>query len=323
MNELGRKAPPLLAETAAETYRAVSAGTSPDEAGITSLIDLGLVAPDPYAPGQYIAHDPRAVAQNLMTAALADLVTTVDRIGQIPTVEALAADYDPHRWYGGPGSEYLGTPGLMNARILPLTDAAAIEVYSSQPGEPADRDPEILRAGAERTAAACRRGASVRSLYNARAHEHTQTREHIDGLVQAGVDVRVIGGPFPRLVLLDRQHLFIDNLVVEGAEAHSGWHVSDRAAVAWARMVFELMWDRATPWQALDQATEGAVTTARQRAILHELDAGYSQQQAGRRLALAESTVTKDLAALRDRLGVRTLYQVMSWWGRSAERDLP
>ncbi|MFE1329777.1 LuxR C-terminal-related transcriptional regulator [Streptomyces microflavus] len=258
-----------------------------------------------------------------MTTALADLSAAVDRIGQIPAVEALAADYDPHRWYGGPGSEYLGTPSLMNARILPLTDAATIEVYSSQPGEPADRDPEILRAGAERTAAACRRGARVRSLYNARAHEHPQTREHIDGLVQAGVEVRAIGGPFPRLVLLDRVHLFIDNLVVEGAQAHSGWHVSDRAAVMWARMVYELMWDRATPWQALDRATGGAVTTARQRAILQELEAGYSQQQVGRRLALAESTVTKDLTRLREQLSVRTMYQVMAWWGRSPERDLP
>ncbi|MET9977581.1 LuxR C-terminal-related transcriptional regulator [Streptomyces microflavus] len=323
MKELERNGQPLLAETAAETYRAVSAGAPPDENGVADLVDLGLVAADPYHPGSYIAHDPRAVAQNLMTVALADLSAAVDRIGQIPAVEALAADYDPHRWYGGPGSEYLGTPSLMNARILPLTDAATVEVYSSQPGEPADRDPEILRAGADRTAAACRRGARVRSLYNARAHEHPQTREHIDGLVVAGVEVRAIGGPFPRLVLLDRAHLFIDNLVVEGAQAHSGWHVSDRAAVMWARMVFELMWDRATPWQALDRATGGAVTTARQRAILQELEAGYSQQQAGRRLALAESTVTKDLTRLRDRLGVRTLYQVMAWWGRSPERDLP
>ncbi|MER8083866.1 LuxR C-terminal-related transcriptional regulator [Streptomyces sp. NPDC094048] len=307
-----------------EAYRSVAAGGGiPESEDLHGLVDLQLVHPDPYRPGQYIARDPRAVAQDLMAHALADLAGAVDRIAQVPAVEALAADYDPHRWYGGPGSEYLGTPALMNSRIGPLTDNAATEIYSAQPGEPADRDPEILRAGADRTVAACRRGVRVRSIYNARAHEHDQTRAHVDDLVAAGADIRVLGSPFPRMVLLDRSHLFIDNLVIEGAESHSGWHVSDRSAVMWARYVFDLTWDQATPWQALEKESGEAVTTVRQRALLRELEAGYSQQQAGRRLNLAERTVTKEVGALRDQLGVRTLYQVMAWWGRSPERDLP
>lgn len=324
MREVERTEASLLAEGDLETYRAVAAGAPPSpDASVGTLVDLQLVEGDPYRPGRYIARDPRAAAQDLMADALAELHRTVDRISQIPTVEALAADYDPHRWYGGPGSEYLGDPALMNARILPLTDAATLEVYSAQPGEPADRDPEILRVGAERTAAACRRGARVRSLYNSHAWDHPQTRAHIDVLINAGAEIRVLGAKFPRMVILDRAALFIDNLVVEGAAQHSGWHVSDRAAVMWGRLVFDLIWDRSTPWQSLSGATGAAVTTARQRAILKQLEAGHSQQEAGRQLFLAERTVTKELAALRERLAMRTLYQVMAWWGSSAERDLP
>ncbi|MER7807941.1 LuxR C-terminal-related transcriptional regulator [Streptomyces sp900116325] len=315
---------PLLRQRDLDTYRAVAAGHDALATdAIAGLVDLHLVDPDPYRPGAFIARDPRAVAQDLMATALADLTATIGRIGQIPAVEALAADYDPHRFYGGPGSEYLGTPALMNSRIGPLTDAATTEVYSAQPGEPVDRDPEILRIGTERTVTACRRGVQVRSLYNARAHEHDQTRACIDDLVAAGADVRVLGKAFPRMVLLDRQHLFIDNLVVAGAAPHSGWHVSDRSAVMWARSIFDLYWDRATPWPALARAAGSAVTSARQREILHELEAGYSQQQAARRLGLAERTVTKELAELRSELRARTLYQVMAWWGRSTERQLP
>lgn len=324
MREVEQTGPSLLAQDDLETYRAVAAGAPPAvNASVEALVDLQLVEGDPYRPGHYIARDPRAAAQDLMSDALAALHRTVDRISQIPTVEALAADYDPHRWYGGPGSEYLGTPALMNARILPLTDGAALEVYSAQPGEPADRDPEILRVGAERTAAACRRGARVRSLYNSHAWDHEQTRAHIDSLIEAGAEIRVLGATFPRMVLLDRTHLFIDNLVVEGAGAHSGWHVSDRAAVTWAHLVFDLIWDRSMPWQSLSGATGAAVTTARQRAILQQLETGHSQQQAATRLGLAERTVTKELALLRERLAMRTLYQVMAWWGQSPERDLP
>ncbi|MFD6427062.1 LuxR C-terminal-related transcriptional regulator [Streptomyces sp. NPDC060198] len=324
MAEVGQEGRALLAESAVETYRAVAAGEPPaDDAALAELAALQLVAADPYRPGHHIARDPRAVAQELMTSALADLTATVARITQIPAVEGLATEYDPHRFYGGPGSEYLGTPALMNSRIGPLTDTATQEVYTAQPGEPADRDPEILRLGAERTEAACRRGVRVRSLYTARVAEHAQAAEHAERLVQAGSEVRVLSSPFPRMVILDRQHLFIDNLIVDGAGAHSGWHVSDRSAVMWARAVFEEYWGRATPWQALHRASVDAVSTSRQRSILRELEAGQAQKQVGKRLGLAERTVTKELAALRDQLGVRTLYQVMIWWGRTPERDLP
>jgi hypothetical protein len=32
--------------------------------------------------------------------------------------------------------------------------------------------------------------------------------------------------------------------------------------------------------------------------------------------------VNKELAALRDTLGVRTTYQAMVWWAQSADREL-
>ncbi|WEH40820.1 LuxR C-terminal-related transcriptional regulator [Streptomyces sp. AM 2-1-1] len=324
MTEVGQSRHALLAESAVETYRAVAAGEkAADEAAVAELHALQLLTDDPYCPGRHLARDPRSVARELMTSALADLTATVERISQIPAVQGLANLYDPHRFYGGPGSEYLGTPALMNARIGPLTDASDTEIYTAQPGEPADRDPETLRGGAERTADACRRGVQVRSLYTARVADHPQTSEHVDTLVEAGAEIRVLGTPFPRMVLLDRLHLFIDNFVVEGAEAHSGWHVSDRSAVMWARSIFADYWSRATPWQALSRAATDAVSTARQRAVLRELEAGQSQRQAGARLRMAERTVAKELAALRDRLGVRTLYQILVWWGRTPERDLP
>ncbi|MEU1128322.1 LuxR C-terminal-related transcriptional regulator [Streptomyces sp. NPDC005900] len=125
------------------------------------------------------------------------------------------------------------------------------------------------------------------------------------------------------MVLVDRRHLFIDNHVLPGCESDARWHVSDVAAVTWSRRVFNGYWDLATPWQQAVQQVKGSVTNERQRQILRQLDAGYPQQQVGAQVGLSERAVNKELAQLRTALNLRSTYQLMSWWGRSPERDLP
>ncbi|MET8765448.1 hypothetical protein [Streptomyces sp. NPDC004658] len=301
-----------------DAYRAIAEGhTPPDGYAVERLISFRLVDPDPYAPGSYIAHDPRAAAQGLTTSVLSELQSLVTRVAQIPALEGLAQHFDPHRLYGGPGSEYLATAAQMNARLGEVGDAAVAEFCSIQPGEPADRDPEILRLGVERTRTALHRGVHVRSLYHRSVHEHAQTRDYITEMTADGAEVRVSALPGPRIVIIDRRHLFIDNHVIEGAEGNSGWHVFDRAAVMWARAVFDLFWDNATRWHDVCRSAGTGPLSERQWRILRELDAGYPAQQVGPRIGLSRSAVDKELAAIRKALNFDTMYQVMAWYGRS------
>ncbi|CUW29730.1 MULTISPECIES: hypothetical protein [Streptomyces] len=311
---------PLTSEDMA-AYQAIAEGrTPPDGYPIDRLVALRLADPDPYASGGYITHDPRAAAQGLIAHLLSDLRSFSLRLAQLPALEDLSQHYDPHRLYGGPGSEYLATAAQMNARLGEVGGAAEAEFCSVQPGEPADRDPEILRLGVERTRAALQRGVQVRSLYHRSAHEHTQTREYIDQMTADGAEVRVSTLPGPRMVIIDQRHLFIDNHVIKDAEHNSGWHVFDRAAVMWARAVFDLLWNNATRWHDLCQSLGASPLTHRQWRILRELDAGYPAQQVGPRIGLSRRAVDKELAAIREALGVCTMYQVMAWYGRT-QRD--
>ncbi|MFJ4322282.1 hypothetical protein ACIP3A_04050 [Streptomyces tricolor] len=251
---------------------------------------------------------------------MSDLQSFSLRLAQLPALEDLSQHYDPHRLYGGPGSEYLPTAAQMNSRLGEVGGAAEAEFCSVQPGEPADRDPEILRLGVERTRAALQRGVQVRSLYHRSAHEHPQTREYINQMTADGAEVRVSTLPGPRMVIIDRRHLFIDNHVIEGAEGNSGWHVFDRAAVMWARTLFGLFWNNATRWHDPCQGLGASLLTERQWRILRELDAGYPAQQVGPQIGLSRRAVDKELAAIRKTLGVGTMYQVMAWYGRT-QRD--
>ncbi|MFD6421690.1 hypothetical protein [Streptomyces sp. NPDC060198] len=299
-------------------YQAIAAGHRP-ETDVSRLLAVGLVAADPYssAHDRYIAQDPRLAARRLMSEAQQAVADSVARMTQIPALEELAADFDPHRWYGGPGSEFLGSSEEMNVRIGEvLADAMHqknADMLTAQPGAPVDRDPGVQRLGIERARGALEAGVTVRSIYNAAAYHHPQSCAYLDDVTAAGAEVVTLQEEFPRMVIVGA-HLFIDNLVMSTTEMHAGWHVVDRAAVSWAREVYRMTWDRGTRWRAVRASP--STLTGRQRAILRALEEGLSQQKAGPALGLAERTVTKELAAARAATGAESLYQLMAWWGR-------
>ncbi|MCP3818138.1 hypothetical protein NLX86_08430 [Streptomyces sp. A3M-1-3] len=300
-----------------DTYKRIAADEGvPDGAPIDRLIALGLVVEDPYRPHRHIALDPRAVAQRLLVTEQAALSQAVERLAQVPALEALTVDFDPHRLYGGPGSEFLPSKRQMNARIGDVTGKATKELYTAQPDSPSDRDPEIQKLGTSRTRDALERGAQLKSLFHSTAHAHEQTREYVADVMKAGADVRAYAGPFPRMVIVDRRHLFIDNYVVEGAESNSGWHVFDRSAVMWARAVFTLFWELATRWQEFDPMPADSVLNERQLVILCQLDAGYLQHQVGQRVGMSDRLINKELANARAALGLSSTNQLMAWYGR-------
>lgn len=311
-----------LSTAEVSTYRAIAAGHHPDPTPATDrLASLGLVEQRPH-DDSWIAHDPRAVAHGLMGDALTELRDLVTRIHEIPTLEALAADYDPHRMYGGPASEYLPTRAAMNGRIGDVSAGASTSALTAQPGAPADRDPRVVALGAQRVVETLDAGADVRSLYTSAAVSHTQTATYVRQIIDAGAQVRTLSGVFPRMMIVDGRHLFVENRIIAGADTDAGWHVTDRGCVAWAVTVFDALWDRAARW-TVAAAEAPTMTSGRQRQILMELEAGYTKTQSARRLEISERTVTGELSALRTALGMRTLYQVMVWWATSRDRDLP
>ncbi|MFS0696360.1 hypothetical protein [Streptomyces nitrosporeus] len=278
------------------------------------LAALGLVTQDPRQPDSYVAQDPRAVARHVMADAQAAIKQAVQRMEELPAIEGLAPAFDPNRWYGGPRSEWLTTRDQMNSRIGQVVREASSEMLTAQPGAPVERDPEVLRRGIDRVLSLVSRGVAVRSVYTAAVHDHEVMREHLRTVTEAGGAVATLRESFPRMIIIDSAHLFIDNCVMPGAARDSGWHVYDRATVAWARALFEQIWARATRWQDIQRP--GSVLTERQKMILRVLEEGEPQQKVGPRLGLAERTITKEIAAARAAVGARTVFQLMAWWGR-------
>lgn len=308
-----------LTDSEVAAYRAIAGGrTAGDDAAIRRLVSLGLVE---QGAGREVALDPRIAARELLAEQRRILGEALARIDRIPELEALAEHYDPARLYGGPASELLPTKELMNNHIGDVLAEATGQLLTCQPGEPDDRDPDVQREGIRRSRALLARGVACRFLYSAVALEHDDTCDYVEGVLSAGGEVRVGRDLPPRMVLTGR-NLFVDNHVVP-AEPNAGWHVKDVASVAYARDVFNAHWERATPWQEASRTLSEVVTSVRQRAILHAMEAVDSQAKVAARVEISEREVSRQLSLLRARVGRDNNNQLLIWWATSKDRTLP
>ncbi|MFD6024575.1 LuxR C-terminal-related transcriptional regulator [Streptomyces griseoluteus] len=307
-----------LSEREYQTYRAVVEGSPVDGAAARSLEELGLIEP---TPAGYVALDPRAVVRRMLADEREAVRQAADRMARISELETLSSHWDLGQISGGPTSEYYPSSQTMGARLSEVLEGATETFLSVQTLHPHSRNPAIQRLSARRTKQLLERGIAVRAVYTADALDHPQTRAFVTEVQEAGADIRAGTVLPPRMVIVDRRRLFIENAV--GTETSSGWCVTDVAAVAWAGAVFEAVWARCTPWTQAIENVRDAVTTSRQRAILRRMSEGHLQEAVGAALGLSTRTVTGELSALRERLGLISTYQLMVWWATSEDRGLP
>ncbi|MFC8175276.1 hypothetical protein [Streptomyces sp. NPDC057325] len=148
----------------------------------------------------------------------------------------------------------------VNDRIGSVSALATTEICSVQPAPPAERNADARQLGSDRSLTLLRSGRiGMRLVYGLAALTNEGTRAYADAFMEAGGQIKVSASREQRMVIVDGDHLFIDDHVIAGTESHSGWHVRDRATVASARAAFDRLWERARWWsEALAEA--GGIT---------------------------------------------------------------
>ncbi|MFG2617831.1 hypothetical protein ACGFXC_09380 [Streptomyces sp. NPDC048507] len=305
-----------------ETYRAVTEGREVPPESIGRLVALGLVAEHPYETGRWVAIDPKDAAQRLLDAQRAILRASAEAAATIGALAALQPAFDAQRMYSPDVSEFLPAMQQVNDRLGQVSAQAREEIYAAQPAVPEARSPEARSIGTRRSLALVRRGVQHRVLYSVGAVRDSLTADYVREFTDAGGEVRVLDRPFPRMVLIDRRHLFIDDHVREGKRPHSGWHVRDRASVMWARSEYERYWQAAAPWSQAAIRPDDVSLTDRQALILDRMAAGLDAPAVARAARLSPRMLTNELAAIRAKLGVETTNQALVWYGRrTAQRE--
>ncbi|MCP3758232.1 phospholipase D family protein [Streptomyces sp. TBY4] len=309
----------LLPLTAADEamYKAVADGAEVADGDIQRLAGLGLVVESPYISGQWVALDPRDALQRLLEAQQDALAKTVGQLALLPALEGLRVHFDPQRMYGGHASEFLPTVAQMDNRLGETSSRARVEVLSAQPYAPSRRDSGSRKLGSDRSIALLGRGVHVRLLYGGAAVADDATKEYVAAFTHAGGDVRVHRAAFPRVVIVDDRDAFVDDHVTRKGGSVSGWHISDRCAVSWARVTFDHLWAASCTWErALGWTASGL--SERQLELLRFMDAGHDQPTVAKKAGVSLRLLAKELAAARGQLGLATTNQLMGWYGRWA-----
>ncbi|GAA3384542.1 hypothetical protein [Streptomyces racemochromogenes] len=304
---------PLTAQDI-DDYKAVAAGEALDGTP-ERLLRLGLVVQSHYADEHPVAVDPRDALQKLLEARQAELSAVIEQLRLLPQLEALQAVYEPRRKVGQAGSELLQTMTQMDTRIGEASSRATVECLSAQPIPRARRNPKSLKTGLDRSLTLLRRGVAVRLLYGPAALTEPETRDYVEQFIAEGGGVRIHRQPFIRTLIVDSSNLFIDDYSGPQPGVAAGWHITDRAAVAWARRVYTHLWESSYTW-AESLAWDTNVLTERQLKILGDMAAGYAKETIAHRIGISLRQLTADLTEARMTLGMRSTYQLMGWYGR-------
>ncbi|MFJ7023180.1 hypothetical protein ACIQUW_32940 [Streptomyces sp. NPDC101117] len=315
-----------MTPAARRLYGEIAEGGQPDPETrgpeLEQLAGMGLVVCE---AGRWVALEPRGAMARHYERELAAMVVRLHTLSRTPVVEDELTGMFERAAGSSAGSVFLPDAAAANACIQDVVAGAREEILSAQPGGPRSR--ELMLLAVRRDSEALRRGVKMRTLYRDTVRDHEVTREWAATMTAQGGLYRTLHGPFQRIIIVDRRHAFISDLVTEGAEPHAAWHVTDRAVVACMAQVYEDIWHQARPWfgegrdgqDAPSVGVDGVRTTPFQREILRDLAAGRPQRMTAARLGIGLRTLTRHIDDLKDIFQAGTVQELTYQFALSAD----
>ncbi|MFD4241892.1 LuxR C-terminal-related transcriptional regulator [Streptomyces sp. NPDC058525] len=319
-----------LTESELQTYRKALQGEMlpAEEPGLASLVERGILLANTHEQGRYVPAPSGYLQRHLTAAVLKVLTGATEALAGIPAhVRELESEQQVYNHSPSPvGTMLLVTVPEVNAETIRTIQGAEFEILTAQPGY---RKPKVLKGALPRDLQAAQRGVSVRTIYRTSGRSNPTQQDWVAMMTRAGAQVRTLGEDFLRLVIVDRKHAFFEVFGEDGAvQEAAAWYTQDRGVCAAFAAHFHHQWERADPWVPEEgeggaSPEDGTLTTKMQRSILRGIVAGKSYEIIGHGLGFSSRTVTAQVSALRDKLGMNTVAQLTHWWATSPERLLP
>lgn len=289
-----------------------------DRASLHELVEIGLLVPDIEDPGMLVAVDPKQLASALTATWQRKALDLLSRAAALPAeFQELTHAYgnggnEAHD--GGP-IEHLHGLAEINRRLVDLMEGSREEVLSAQPGGGSRSFP--TEAAIALDTDMLRRGVSRRTLYQPSTRYSAPTRAYVAAMTAAGGEVRTLGEPFTRMIIVDRTAAIIP---VSGDQQRAAF-IQDEAVIGFMVSLFESFWERAIPFQGgLDVPPE--VVSRLRENILRMMLQGIGHRVIARNLGLSERTLARHIAELRDEYAADTLFQ-LGWKLSESHRTMP
>ncbi len=265
------------------------------------LAERALVVPA--GEGGWRAVGPQAALSALLAEQEAELAARRERLEAVRAwAVALEAEHDLSR----PRDELIRLVGTAAVRERLTTAADGVRQECLSFTVDREMSPEALEAAKVNNRRVMSRGVSMRNVYQETVRQDPDNLAFAKWMTAHGGQSRTVPlVPF-RMVIIDRAVAF---LAVNPADSREGaLEIRSPAVVNALCVLFEQVWESGTPFGEPPKVDEDGLSPQDQ-ALLRLLDAGHTDESAGRKLGLSARTVRRVIAELTDRMGVESRFQ--------------
>ncbi|MER6511617.1 helix-turn-helix transcriptional regulator [Nonomuraea sp. NPDC001636] len=193
----------------------------------------------------------------------------------------------------------------LRVKLRAATDLAREEVMGMH--MPHAWEPERLRHSRAEDVRAVARGVRVRIMHAQSQLAQPAMREHVQGMLEGGVEVRTMPFVPVRLIMLDRELAVAE--VMPGDLMAGAMLIEGRGLVASYAALFDYCWMTASEPGDVPRAADGEELNDQQRAVLRLLATGAKDDAIARALGVSNRTVTRVVAELTAQLGADSRFQ--------------
>jgi DNA-binding CsgD family transcriptional regulator len=270
---------------------------------LDELAERALVSPVSGADHRLRAVSPQTGLSPLLAQAEAELVARQRQIEATrATIAAIAAQHDD----GRSRDEVIRLEGLdaVRDRLVELAEATALECLTFTAGPALSED--TIAAARPLNERALGRGVQMRNIYQESARNDPATVAFARWMASLGARSRTVPAVAMRMTIIDQSMALIP---IHPDEPRRGaLEIRSRGIVAALCLLFEEVWTHATPFGEAPKVNDGGLSPQEQ-TLLHLLDAGYTDESAGRKLGVSARTVRRIVAELTARLRITSRFQ--------------
>ncbi|WP_244871815.1 helix-turn-helix transcriptional regulator [Catellatospora sp. TT07R-123] len=277
------------------------------EAAVRDALDVlaerALVQPRAQDTGGMRVVSPQAGLTMLLAQAEADIAQRQRQIEVArATISAIATEHDKVRRR----DEIIRLEGssAVRGRLMELAPAVQKECLTFTAR--AELTAEAIDAGRPLNQLLLERGVSIRNVYQESVRNDPTMFAFAKWMASKGGRSRTVPSVPMRLIIIDRRVAIIP---IDPADSTRGaLEIRSPGVIAALCILFEQVWDFATPFGESPKSDDRGLTPQEQ-ALMRLLDAGHTDESAGRKIGLSARTVRRIVSELADRLGVESRFQ--------------
>jgi DNA-binding CsgD family transcriptional regulator len=288
----------LLVSEATRGQLAQEVGDRPDRVApaLRRLEGLGFVGQLPGRPARYVPAMPDIAIESHDHSRQQELLQAKGAISEL-TAEYRAGRRDD------PGAlvEILTGEVAVAQRFAELQHSCREELLLF------DRPPYAAPPDNPQQGSVLGRGVRWRTIYASASLQRPHAREHVDRLVAAGEEARLLPDLPMKLLIVDRQVAVLP--LTLGSQLQQSAVIHRSTLLDAMVTLFEVFWSRAMPLQADHASTDDDPLSAEDRRLLSMLVMGGKDEAIARELGIGVRTLRRRMQGLLHRLGAETRFQ--------------